>query len=182
MEKYMRWAVLVSAVMIPVMAVMAAMDIRRENIEIATQKPVTQGISDIDRQLNCMTRNVYYEAASEPAEGKLAVAQIVMNRVAHPDFPDTPCEVIHQRHSRTDRVVCQFSWLCDGSEQRHRIRQDLWDESRLAAKKVMLEGFRLPSLEHALYYHADYVSPRWRLDRVATIGRHIFYQPRVEDL
>jgi spore germination cell wall hydrolase CwlJ-like protein len=136
-------------------------------------------VEDLSRQIECMTRNVYYEAAHEPIEGKLAVAQIVMNRVASPDFPDDPCQVIYQKTYFNKKVTCQFSWLCDGSVARHpRIREDLWLESRAASKKVLLEGWRLPSLEHALYYHADYVNPRWRLDRVAKIGRHIFYQPR----
>ena len=62
--------------------------------------------------------------------------------------------------------------------QHRKIVSDLWLESRVAAKKVMLEGWRLPSLERSMYYHADYVDPRWRLDRVIKIGRHIFYQDR----
>jgi spore germination cell wall hydrolase CwlJ-like protein len=64
--------------------------------------------------------------------------------------------------------------------ERRAINPAMWEESRIAAKMVLLEGFRLPSLENALFYHADYVNPRWRLDEVARIGRHIFYQPRPE--
>ena len=30
----------------------------------------------------------------------------------------------------------------------------------------------------ALYYHADYVNPRWKLDKTTIIGRHIFYKPK----
>jgi len=131
-----------------------------------------------ERHLKCMADNIYYEAAHEPAEGKIAVAQIVMNRVAHPEFPKDPCEVIYQRTTFHRNVVCQFTWLCDGSVHRRPVRQDLYQESRHAAKMVLLEGFRLPSLEGALFYHADYVNPNWRLDRATTIGRHIFYRPR----
>jgi spore germination cell wall hydrolase CwlJ-like protein len=54
----------------------------------------------------------------------------------------------------------------------------LWAESELVAKKVLLENFRLPGLKEALFYHADYVSPGWKLPRIDKIGRHIFYGER----
>ena len=101
-----------------------------------------------------------------------------MNRVEHPDFPDSICEVIYQRDVIYSRVVCQFSWYCMPGFTDRRINTAAWRESEIAAKKVMLEGFRLPSLDDALYYHADYVNPQWRLDRITQIGRHIFYEPR----
>jgi len=182
MEKQMRWITMLVAIMIPTIMVVLVMDIKHGSLKYEPQYVNVTRVSDIDRELMCMTRNIYYEAAREPAEGKIAVAQVVMNRVAHPEFPDTPCEVIHQRTSHARGVVCQFTWLCDGSVERNRIREDLWQESELAAKKVLLEGFRLPSLEGALFYHADYVSPNWRKVRVATIGRHIFYEPRPREV
>jgi len=135
-------------------------------------------LKERERQLHCMTQNVYYEAAHEPAEGKIAVAQVVMNRVASPDFPDDPCQVIFQKNVFYSRVVCQFTWYCDGSMHRRAIREDLWRESQEAAKLVLLENFRLTGLEQALFYHADYVNPRWPKDRIIKIGRHIFYKPR----
>lgn len=138
----------------------------------------TTSMAAVERDLECMTRNIYYEAATEPPEGKLAVGQITMNRVASTQFPNDVCAVVYQKTRFSERTVCQFSWYCDGSMQRRRIVDDLWLESRAAAKKVMLEGWRLPSLERSMYYHADYVDPRWRLDRVIKIGRHIFYQDR----
>lgn len=178
MEKYMKIVAITLAILIPTVAVTGVMQLKRGELEHQSGATGFARISDLDRELLCMTRNVYYEAAREPAEGKIAVAQVVMNRVAHPSFPNTPCEVIHQRTSFSSRVVCQFTWLCDGSVERNRIREDLWAESQIAAKKVLLEGFRLPSLENALFYHADYVNPNWHKVRVATIGRHIFYENR----
>lgn len=135
-------------------------------------------LKDRERQLKCMADNIYYEAASEPAEGKIAVAQIVMNRVGHPAFPKDPCQVIYQRNIFYTKTVCQFSWYCDGSVGRRPVHMPLWNESYDAAKMVLMEGFRLPGLRDALFYHADYVSPQWRKDQVAKIGRHIFYKPR----
>ena len=135
-------------------------------------------MAQVERDLECMTRNIYYEAATEPVEGKLAVGQITMNRVADPRFPNDVCAVVYQKTRFSERTVCQFSWYCDASMQRRRVVDDLWLESRAAAKKVMLEGWRLPSLERSMFYHADYVNPQWRKDRVLKIGRHIFYQDR----
>jgi spore germination cell wall hydrolase CwlJ-like protein len=103
-----------------------------------------------------------------------------MNRVDNADFPDTVCEVVYQRDVIYSRVVCQFSWYCMPGFTNRRINAEAWRESEMAAKKVMLEGFRLPSLDTALYYHADYVNPQWRLNRITQIGRHIFYQPRIK--
>ena len=135
-------------------------------------------VKDRERQLICMAQNVYWEAASEPAEGKLAVAQIVMNRAESGRFPTDPCQVIFQKNVFYEKVVCQFSWYCETSYKVKVVRQDLWDESYLAAKMVLMEGFRLPSLKGALYYHADYVNPQWKKQQVAKIGRHIFYKDK----
>lgn len=175
-----RLGLMLSLIMIPSLAFLITMHYRmQEARDFLDFKASLVTVEDLSRQVECMTRNIYYEAAHEPIEGKLAVAQVVMNRVASPDFPDDPCKVIYQKTYFNQKVTCQFSWLCDGSVARHpRIREDLWLESRDAAKKVLLEGWRLPSLEPALYYHADYVNPRWRLDRITQIGRHIFYKER----
>jgi spore germination cell wall hydrolase CwlJ-like protein len=132
-------------------------------------------IREKQRQLACMTQNVYWEAASEPAEGKIAVAQVVMNRVKSGQFPTTPCQVIFQKSVIYEKVICQFSWACDRVMTSKPVRQDLWRESHEAAKMVLIEGYRLPSIEGALYYHADYVNPNWGRKKRAQIGRHIFY-------
>lgn len=133
-------------------------------------------VRDRERQLKCMADNIYYEAAMEPAEGKLAVGQVVMNRVAHPAFPKDPCQVIYQRNVFYQNVICQFTWLCDGSVGRKPVQPKQYEESMQAAKMVLLEGFRLPSLKEAIYYHADYVNPKWNHQQVAKIGRHVFYK------
>ena len=54
----------------------------------------------------------------------------------------------------------------------------MWDESEAVAKKVLFEGFRLDGLKDALYYHADYVNPKWNKEQVTKIGQHIFYKDR----
>lgn len=130
------------------------------------------------RQLNCLTQNIYWEAASEPFEGKVAVAQVTLNRVESGRFADSVCGVVYQKNVFYERVVCQFSWLCESTYKTRAVYQPMWQESELVAKKVLLENFRLPSMKNALYYHADYVQPNWRKPRIEKIGRHIFYGER----
>jgi spore germination cell wall hydrolase CwlJ-like protein len=130
------------------------------------------------RQLECLTRNIYWEAANEPFEGKVAVAQVTLNRMQSGKFPDSVCGVVYQKNVFYERVVCQFSWYCEGNHKVKAIHKPMWLESEEVAKKVLLEGFRLPSLKHALYYHADYVNPGWQLPKIDQIGRHIFYGER----
>ena len=130
------------------------------------------------RQLECLTRNIYWEAASEPFEGKVAVAQVTLNRMQSGKFPDSVCGVVYQKNVFYEKVVCQFSWYCEGNQKMKPIHKPLWRESEEVAKKVLLEGFRLPGLKNALYYHADYVNPGWQLPKIDQIGRHIFYGER----
>jgi len=127
------------------------------------------------RQLDCLTRNIYWEAASEPFEGKVAVAQVTLNRVEDGRFANTVCGVVYQKNVFYEKVVCQFSWFCEGNHKIKAVYQPMWKESELVAKKVLLENFRLPSMKNALYYHADYVNPNWRKPKIDQIGRHIFY-------
>ena len=133
---------------------------------------------DRTRQLKCMTQNIYWEAASEPFEGKVAVAQVTMNRVASGRFASDVCGVVYQKNVFYDRVVCQFSWYCEGTHRVRPVHPALWRESEEVAKKVMMEAFRLPSMKDALYYHADYVNPQWGKPKIDKIGRHIFYRER----
>lgn len=147
---------------------------RQSKFEVAESSQITAEVRE--RQLTCLARNIYYEAGSEPFEGKIAVAQVTLNRVASGKFPDDVCKTIYQKNVFYEKVVCQFSWYCDRSTIVKPIHKENYDESMVAAKKVLLEDFRLPSLKEALFYHADYVNPGWKKVRVAKIGRHIFYK------
>ena len=127
------------------------------------------------KQLECLTKNIYWEAASEPFEGKVGVAQVTMNRVESGKFASSVCGVVYQKNVFYEKVVCQFSWYCENVSKIRPIHKELWKESEEVAKKVLLENFRLPSLKNALYYHADYVNPGWQKPKIDKIGRHIFY-------
>jgi spore germination cell wall hydrolase CwlJ-like protein len=133
-------------------------------------------LKERERQLDCLAINIYREAGYEPFEGKVAVAQVTLNRVENHQFPNDVCAVVYQKTTAT-RTVCQFSWYCD-TVHRNRPIGPGYKESYEVAKKVLLEGFRLPSLESALFYHADYINPNWKLDRITKVGTHIFYKQR----
>jgi len=132
-------------------------------------------------ELTCLAQNIYFEARSEPLEGKLAVAHVVMNRVASQYFPDSVCGVVQDG---TDEVLhrCQFSWYCDGKPDEVED-QGAWAEATELASQVYWGRAEDPS-SGALWYHADYVKPVWRkaFAEGPTIGRHIFYtrKPRLE--
>jgi len=143
--------------------------------QAAEQSPAVISVAERTRQLNCLTKNIYWEAGSEPFEGKVAVAQVTMNRVDSGRFAPDICGVVYQKNIIYEKLVCQFSWFCDGSSKIKPIHPARWRESEEVAKQVLFEGFRLPSLRSALYFHADYVNPRWGKPQVAKIGRHIFY-------
>ena len=129
-----------------------------------------------EQQLTCLARNIYYEAGNEPFEGKVAVAQVTLNRAESGRFPDDICKVVYQKNKIYEKTICQFSWYCDRAAVVRPIHKEVYAESMEVAKKVLLEGFRLPSLHEAMFYHADYVDPGWRLTKITKVGRHIFYK------
>ena len=146
----------------------------RDNAMV-TSKDVTT-IRDRERQLECLAKNIYHEAATEPFEGKVAVAQVTMNRAESGKFPSDVCQVVYQKNVIMQKVVCQFSWYCENGGSNKLIRsREAYNESYEVAKKVLLEGFRLDIMKTAMYYHADYVNPKWGKPKIGKIGRHIFY-------
>ena len=127
-----------------------------------------------DLELDCLAEAVYYEARSEDTAGQLAVAEVVMNRVANPHYPKTVCGVVFQGQYR--ETGCQFTFTCDGS-RRVKPRGVAWDRARDIALHVLL-GLNTPVTNKATHYHTDYVNPYWAAGLVETkiIGTHIFYR------
>lgn len=131
------------------------------------------GSAQYNTALKCLTQAVYYEAANEPLQGRRAVAQVVLNRMKHPAYPNSVCGVVYEG---VNRRVCQFSFTCDGSLLRGPMARQ-WAEAREVAKAA-LAGTVEPSVGSATHYHADYVVPRWAftLAKINKIGAHIFYR------
>jgi spore germination cell wall hydrolase CwlJ-like protein len=128
------------------------------------------------RAIHCLTDAVYYEAALEPREGQEAVAQVVLNRVRDPDFPNSVCGVVFQGADQT--TGCQFSFTCDGSMARPPAAW-AWKQSEDVAKRA-LGGYVAAPAGTATHYHADYVMPYWTptLVKLGKFGRQIFYRWR----
>ena len=127
-----------------------------------------------DRAVLCMTQAIYYEAALEPTAGQQAVAQTVLNRVRHPDFPKSVCGVVYEGSHLP--IGCQFSFTCDGSMARQPI-EPYWTRAKTVAEAA-LSGFVAADIGSATHYHADYVFPRWgpQMVKIVQLGAHIFYR------
>ena len=142
-------------------------------VQMGSFAGIKLGSGQYDNALKCLTQAVYYEAANEPLQGRRAVAQVVLNRMKHPAYPNSVCGVVYEG---VNRPVCQFSFTCDGSLLR-RPMASKWNEAREVAKAA-LAGTVEPSVGSATHYHADYVVPRWAftLAKINKIGAHIFYR------
>lgn len=133
------------------------------------------GISHARAQ-ECLAQAVWYEAASESEAGQRAVAQVVLNRVAHPNWPASVCGVVYQGAQRS--TGCQFTFTCDGSLARRPSGASWARAQRIAAEA--LAGKVYAPVGHATHYHTLWVDPYWArtLDHVGTIGAHRFYRNR----
>jgi hypothetical protein len=129
---------------------------------------------DLARALDCLTAAVYYEAASEPDDGQRAVAQVVLNRVAHPSFPKTVCGVVYQGSERT--TGCQFTFACDGAMLRPRAAW-FWSRAQQVARAA-LAGYVFRPVGLATHYHTFAVHPVWddAMNFIGQIGAHRFYR------
>jgi spore germination cell wall hydrolase CwlJ-like protein len=138
-----------------------------------------------EKDRNCLAKNIYFEAGNQPFSGKLAVANVVLNRVTSKQFPDNVCEVIYQTKKykpswKTGKLIpvrgqCQFSWYCDGRPD-NPVDSATWTEALTIAELAL--GSTIDLTDGALYYHADYSNPYWsdHLERLVQIETHIFYK------
>ena len=129
---------------------------------------------DRARALTCLTQAIYYEAASEPDAGQRAVAQVVLNRVAHPAYPKTVCGVVYQGSDRP--TGCQFTFTCDGALARVPSRL-FWNRAEAVARQALAGAVYAP-VGLATHYHTLAVHPYWAdtLAFAGTIGAHRFYR------
>ena len=134
---------------------------------------LTGSAAEQGRAALCMSQAIYYEAALEPIEGQQAVAQTILNRVRHPDFPKSVCGVVYQGASAPG---CQFSFACDGSRDRAPI-EPYWSRAKGIAQAA-LGGYVDSAVGTATYYHANYVLPVWapQLVKIGQFGSQLFYR------
>tara|TARA_R110000782_G_scaffold19812_4_gene53881 strand:- start:209 stop:673 length:465 start_codon:yes stop_codon:yes gene_type:complete len=128
---------------------------------------------DAEGQHRCLALALYWEARGESDDGLVAVGWAILNRVASPDFPDTPCDVVYQGG---ERPPCQFSWWCDGKSDKPRDAAS-WSRAQETAAILLTDPPDDPT-GGALYFHSSGIEVPWRVSRTetATIGNHVFYR------
>ena len=151
----------------------------------AAGNPVAAEVRDIilqrrnvDSELECLALNVYFESRGEPLAGQYAVAAVTLNRVVHPGFPDSICQVVMQG-AELGRNRCQFSWVCAGYGNRPR-EEGAWEKARQVAFATLFLDQPDPT-DGALYFHVTRVRPNWSrlMVKVGRIGGHLFYREPV---
>jgi len=130
------------------------------------------------RDVQCLTRAIYYEAGRESVAGKEAVALVIVNRVVNQRYPNSVCGVITQSFVINEKRICQFSFHC---EPTRKVNFKIWHESHDLAKRVLTNTFSraiLSQVGDAKFFHASYVHPSWanHKKRVVQIDHHIFYR------
>lgn len=124
----------------------------------------------------CLATAIYFEARGEPMKGELAVAQVVINRLKNPAYPNTICGVVYQ--NKDMRNACQFSFACDGIKDRI-TDQTSWKRAQTLAKRVLNEdNWWNADVGSSTHYHATYVRPRWAktMKKMQKLGHHVFYK------
>jgi hypothetical protein len=128
-----------------------------------------------DKAARCLAEAVYFESRGEAVRGQIAVAQVIMNRVFSPFYPNDVCEVVHQRNGRG----CQFSYTCDGIPNVV-TEPDAWARAMHIARDMLNGKLWMPEVAKATHYHAYWVRPDWinEMHTVSRMGVHTFYRPR----
>jgi spore germination cell wall hydrolase CwlJ-like protein len=132
--------------------------------------------ANINNEIDCLAKNIYYEARGESFEGKQAVAQVTINRANHSQFPSSVCGVVHQKNKST----CQFSWVCS-PRRAIKTSSQTWLDSKRIAELFLTEGHYYDTIgSQALFYHEKHLPFNWnhKYKKVATIGNHIFYRKK----
>ncbi|MHA1553413.1 MAG: cell wall hydrolase [Alphaproteobacteria bacterium] len=129
------------------------------------------------KETRCLANAIYFEARGESERGRIAVAQVVINRLKNPAYPNSLCSVVYQNKHKRNR--CQFSFACDGVRDRVSDKKS-WAQSQALAERILHDDRTLfqKDIGAATHYHANYVRPRWarKMKKMKRIGRHIFYK------
>ena len=139
--------------------------------------------ADLKKETQCLADNIFFEAAFEGVDGWIAVANVTLNRVKSPEFLNTVCKVVWFQavDVYTKKLTAHFSWTLDGKpdivpEANRELYEEIYRMAEAMLAERTLDNFS-DITDNALYYHANYVSPKWRKDyiHVHTIGAHLFY-------
>lgn len=144
-----------------------------ENEYVVESKPQYVNLNKYDKkQIDCLAKNIYYESGGESKQGWLAVAMVTINRVNSGLFPSNICDVVYQKTGK----IYQFSWV---ASRKHLTTpaHEVYNEILEYAMNLYYEHHTMEDVtKGALFFHADYVNPKWNRVKTAQIGRHIFYR------
>lgn len=154
----------------------------------------------------CLAKNIFYESANEPLEGKVAVGIVTINRSRDDRFPSSICGVVNQKtvlervRTVTKQVntmfsvreekekivtkvaVCQFSWFCEGTKRKPKTDDERWIESQQVARELLEGGYTDYRVKYqdAMYFHATRIRPSWasQKTKINRVGGHVFYGER----
>lgn len=145
--------------------------------DLASQYMKTISYSQLSKQdkkeVDCLAKNIYHEAANEPINGWLGVASVTLNRLRSGNYADSVCGVVYQKH----KGFYQFSWVASRNRL-NKVDEEVYNDILKVATNmyVTYDGSK-DVTRGATYYHADYVNPRWKqLEKTKKIGKHIFYK------
>lgn len=147
--------------------------------------PQTQpSLTPNDRQqIDCLSKNIYYEARAESDPGKLAVALVTFNRLKD-GFASNVCDVVYQKTVYKKRTTFQFSWTGEKHDFGHHEKAS-WDRCYEIAHAAYVQQIKKHNpikdfTGGARYYYAHrlVMPPGWAYTHVhtAAIGGHWFYR------
>ena len=161
--------------------------IQQMRMLLVEQTELEKRVLEHEKQIECLAKNMYFEARGEQKDGQDAVAFVTINRVRSDRYPNTICEVVYQAkvdsRGRPLRNRCQFSWYCDGKVDT--VYETIYDKLYKRAEFIYINYYLNNAMEDttdgATHYHSEQVKPYWSKHRnykyVASIGQHLFYQP-----
>jgi spore germination cell wall hydrolase CwlJ-like protein len=125
----------------------------------------------------CLANAVYFESRDEPVRAQIAVAQVVMNRVFSPFYPNDVCGVVYQNANR--HLACQFTFACDGVPDVV-TEPAAWARATHIARDMLDGKLWMPDVAKSTHYHDYWVHPNWvgEMKRMDRLGGLIFYRPR----
>lgn len=143
----------------------------------------------------CLAKNVYYESKGEDIRGQFAVASVTVNRAKDPRYPNTICEVVKQSAviKGTNRVVCAFSWYCEGNKKKDLLLRnkdgtinqaavEQFQVASIVAIKVLSGKVADNTGGATHFYNPSVAQPAWRdqLKKTVRLGNHDFHRlPRL---
>lgn len=125
----------------------------------------------------CLATAIYFEARDEPVTAQIAVAQVVLNRVFSPYYPNDVCGVVYQNKHR--HLACQFTFACDGKSEAIK-EPEAWDRAARIARDSLDGKLWMPEVAKSTHYHDDWARPNWirEMKKMDKLGGLIFYRPR----